>query len=105
MIVSKETKMYVQLASFFDLDRFEQMSKNEKLALFNNPEKTVFIEVKSIKEAVNLCNDYINRFNLGNSSWSGGMVVDEEFNFIANISFNGRVWDNEDWRLAKEILC
>jgi hypothetical protein len=26
--------------------------------------------------------------------------------FVANISYNGRVWDNENWQDAKEIeLC
>ena len=105
MIVNKEIKIFVQLASFFDMDRFNQMSKNEKLSLLTNPNKTIFIEINSVKQAISICKEYIDKFNLGNSSWSGGMIVDEKFNFIANVSFNGRVWDNQDWRIAKEILC
>jgi hypothetical protein len=46
---------------------------------------------------------FITEFNLGASNWTGGNVYDGHFNFKACISYNGRVWDNEDWRIAKEI--
>ncbi len=97
--------MFVQLASNYDYIRFDQMSINEKLNLIQNPKQSVFVEVDSFKNAVLLCNQYIDRFNLGGSTWTGGLIVDEYYNFIANVSYNGRVWDNDDWRKAKEILC
>lgn len=104
-MIKKATRMFVQLASNYDLERFEQMSRSEQLSLLQNPKQSVFVEVDSLKKAVLLCKQYIDKFNLGGSSWSGGLIVDENYNFIANVSYNGRVWDNIDWRKAKEILC
>ena len=105
MIVIKDTKMFVQLASCFEIARYDQMLKNKKLTMFNKPKRTVFVEINSIKEACLLCYNFTKRFNLENSFWSGGMDMNEDFNFIANIFYNGRVWDNLDWKIAKEILC
>lgn len=105
MTVKKHIKMYVQLASNYDFERFNQMSKSEKFSLLQNPKQSVFIEVDSFKNASKLCSQYIDKFNLSSSSWTGGLIVDEDYNFIATVSYNGRVWDNEDWRKAKEILC
>jgi hypothetical protein len=105
MIAKKTTKMFVQLASDYDYRRFEQMSRSEQIKLLQDPKQSVFVEVDSFKNAVVLCNQYIERFNLGGSSWAGGLIVDDNYDFIASVSYNGRVWDNEDWRKAKEILC
>ena len=104
-IIKKDRRMFVQLASNYDFERFVQMSNSEQWDLLHNPKQSVFVEVDSLKNAVTLCSQYIDRFNLGGSSWTGGLIVDENYNFIANVSYNGRVWDNADWRKAKEILC
>lgn len=104
MIELANQKMYVQLATSFDMGRFEQMSKNEQFEEMNKPNGNIFFEIASIKEAVKLCKDFINKFNLGSSNWCGGKIVNERFDFIATVSYNGRAWDNEDWRKANEIL-
>lgn len=105
MIVKKNTKMFVQLACNYDFERFEQLSRSEQLSVLQNPKESIFVEVDSFKKATILCSQYICKFNLGSSLWTGGLIVDENYNFIASVSYNGRVWDNEDWRKAKEILC
>jgi hypothetical protein len=105
MIVKKDTKMFVQLPSNYDFERFEQIYRSEQLSLLQNPNQSVFVEVNSFKDASKLCSQYIDKFNLGGTSWTGGLMFNENYDFIANVSFNGRVWDNEDWRKAKEILC
>ena len=98
--------MFVQLATNFDASRFNDLSKNEQLAELTKPNGNVFFEVKTIREASELCREFINKFNLGSSNWAGGKIVNENFDFIAIVSYNGRVWDNENWFQAKEIaIC
>jgi len=105
MIAKKSIKMFVQLANEYDISRFQQMTKSEQFEQLQNSKEVIFFEVESFSEASILCKQYINKFNFCSSNWSGGLIVDEDFNFIANVSFNGRIWDNEDWFKAKEILC
>ncbi len=97
-------RIFVQLATTLDIARYEQMSRNEKLEELNKPTGSIFFEIKSIDEAIALCKQFIDRFNLGSSNWAGGNIVSENFDFIATVSYNGRVWDNEDWFKAKEIV-
>jgi hypothetical protein len=105
MIQKRESKLFVQLSSTIDGSRFEEMSRNAKIEEILKPEGTVFVEVNSLQQAVKLCREFISRFNLGSSNWLGGLIVDDNFNFIARVSFNGRVWNNteENWKIAKEI--
>lgn len=105
MVTNYESKMFVQLAASVDCIKFEQMSSNVKFQMLHTPEKTVFVEVKDIKEAVSLCSQYIKAFDLGGTSWDGGLIVNKDFEFIAMISYNGRIWDNLNWRTANEIVC
>lgn len=105
MITNYESKIYVQLAAAVDCVKYEQMSSNVKLQMLHNPKNTVFVEIANIKEAVSLCKQYIREFDLGSSSWDGGLIVDQDFQFIAKISYNGRIWDNQNWSIANEILC
>lgn len=105
MIQKRENKIFVQLSSSIDEARFEEMSRNAKIEELLKPNGTAFIEVNSIKQAVVLCSEFISRFNLGSSNWMGGLIVDDNFNFIARVSYNGKVWNNtiENWKIAKEI--
>ncbi|MBC7651500.1 MAG: hypothetical protein H7101_07115 [Deinococcales bacterium] len=106
MLQKVTQKMFVQLSTYFDEERFSQMSRSEKIQELNRPKGNIFFQVSSLNDAVKLCNQFINRFNLGGSNWSGGMVINENFDFIATISYNGRVWDNKDWKIAKEVkIC
>lgn len=105
MIQKSENKMFVQLATAFDAYRFNQLSINAQIQELLKPDGNIFFEITSLNDASLLCRKFIDRFDLGSSNWVGGQVVDEQFNFIAKISYNGRIWDNEDWRKAKEILC
>lgn len=97
--------MFIQLSSTIDESRLEEMSRNTKIEEYLKPDGTAFIEVYSLMEASSMCKKFIERFNLGNSNWRGGLVVDENFNFIARVSFNGKVWNDtdENWRISKEI--
>ena len=106
MIQLINQKMFVQLATSFDVGRFNQMSKNAQFEELNKPDGNIFFEINSIKEASELCSKFIDKYNLGSSNWAGGKIVNENFDFIATVSYNGRVWDNEDWFKAKEIaIC
>jgi hypothetical protein len=108
MIQKRENKMFVQLSSSIDAMHYMQMSRNEKIEELQKPNGTFFFEIESLKHGVKLCLDFISEFSLGSSNWMGGLVVDDNFNFVAHISYNGRIWDNteENWEIAKEIsLC
>ena len=105
MIQKRKSKLFVQLSSTINKSRFEDMSLNAKIEELFKPEGTLFVEVDSLKQAVIYCREFILKCNLSSSNWMGGLVVDENFNFIARVSYNGRVWDNteENWKVAKEI--
>lgn len=105
MIQKRESKLFVQLSSTIDNSRFEEMSQNAKIEEFSKPEGTALVEVNSLKQAVEFCREFISRFNLSSSNWQGGLIVDDNFNFIARVSYNGRVWNNteDNWQIAKEI--
>lgn len=103
-IQSQATKLYVGLGSTIDMSRWDSLSSSNKLEVLKNPEGLVYFEIESLTKASELTQKFISQYNLGASSWIGGNVVDENFNFIANISYNGRIWDNADWKKAKEII-
>jgi hypothetical protein len=48
--------------------------------------------------ASNLCRKYIETYNLGDGNWGGnaGLVLDDNQKQIARVSYNGRVWDNNN---------
>lgn len=99
-------KLYVGIGSTMDHSRWESFSINEKIDESLKPDGLLYFEIESINEAVELTREFIKEFRLGASNWLGGLVFDSAMNFKARISYNGRVWDNEDWRIAKEIvLC
>src|SRR5690554_2833777 len=103
-IISKNEKIYVGLGSTIDFSRWESFSTNQKIDELYKPNCLIYYEVNSLTEAVNLTQKFIKEFRLGSSNWLGGRVLDGSMNFKAHISYNGRVWDNEDWKTAKEIL-
>jgi len=106
MLEIRENKMYVQLSSTLDVERFLQKSSNEKFEELLKPNGTLFIRVSSYKQAIELCREFISYFNLGSSNWLGGLIVDDNYNFLARVSYNGRLWDNTDdnWKIANEIV-
>lgn len=107
MIVEKNIlPLYVALGSEIDRNRLLQLSINSKREELHKSNELIYFQVDNLKLAKKLCQEFIIKFNLGASNWLGGRVVDENFNFIAKISYNGRVWDNDDWKMAKEIdIC
>ncbi len=102
-ISTNANKLYVGLGSTIHHGKWASFSRNEVLAEVAKPDGLVYFEVTSLKDATVLTKKFIDEFNLSSSNWAGGIVCDENFNFVAHISYNGRVWDNEDWKIAKEI--
>jgi hypothetical protein len=98
-----ETKLFVALGSEVDAIRFEQFSKNAKSAEFLKPNGFFYYEVKTLKEASLVCRKFIASHSLGSGNWLGGKVINEKSDFLAHISYNGRIWDNENYELANEI--
>jgi len=102
----KNDKLYVGLGSTIDLSKWETFSGNERIDELSKPNGLIYFEVSSLKEASELTRKFISEYRLGSSNWLGGIVLDSSLTFKANISYNGRIWDNQDWRLAKEIeIC
>ena len=97
-----QKKLYVSLGSSINPIRFSQYSTNQKFEELQKPNGLVYFEINSLLEARNLTQSFINEFNLGGSNWIGGRVIDEENNFIAQISYNGRVWESDKFPF-KEI--
>ena len=101
-----KAKFYVGLGSTIDFSKWESFSRNVRMDELKRPKGLVYFEVDSLKEASNLTQKFIKEYRLASSNWIGGIVLDSSMKFVANISDNGRVWDNENWQDAKEIeLC
>ena len=95
-------KLFVSLGSEIDLNRFAQYSNNQKFQEIQKPKGLVYFEVNNLLEARNLTQKFISEFDLSGSNWVGGRVIDEKNNFIAQISYNGRIWESENYP-CKEI--
>lgn len=96
-------KLYVALGSVRNYHKMPQLSQSAKLEEMLKPEDFGYVEVKNLLEAKELVYKYIQMYDLGASNWTGGRIIDEHMNFVAAISYNGRVWDDEDYKKAKEI--
>lgn len=89
--------MKVTLSSGYNPDR--------KMDHANRSRKETIVSVSDLKEAREKCVKYRDENMLGGGNWTGGKVTDDEGNFLAQISYNGRVWDREYWTSeAKEII-
>lgn len=51
------------------------------------------VEVSTFAEASQECLAYIDRNGLGSGNWTGGQVYSDPDTQIAQVSYNGRVWD------------
>jgi len=98
-----EQELYVSLGSKLDVERFFQYSSNEKIEEMAKPRDFLYYQAMNLKEASELCKVFIKYFNLGSSSWIGGRVVDKVGSFVAFISYNGRIWESEQYP-CKEII-
>jgi hypothetical protein len=57
----------------------------------------LLVGVPSLKDAVTACRKYIREHQLGGGNWSGGEIIDlDTRKIIGRVSYNGRVWDNND---------
>lgn len=99
----EKRKLWVFLGSSENPSSIAQASRNVKLEEANKNIEAVFYEVADLKEASEVCQKYIRYFNLGSGNFSGGRVIDDNDNFVARISYNGRVWDSNEFGKAKEI--
>ena len=50
------------------------------------------VEVESLREASMECRKFIDENELGGGNWYGGQVFDDDDKWIADVSYNGRVW-------------
>ena len=82
--------MKVKLATCGNLD----YGQNPNQPVWGCPKPSFFV-VGSLDEARRVCLRYIAKWNLGGSQWDGGQIF-EGGKQIANVSYNGRVWDTED---------
>ncbi len=53
----------------------------------------MLIEVRDLIDASAACIQYIAKHDLGGGNWTGGRVYNNVGTHIANVSYNGKVWD------------
>ena len=94
--------LFVSLGSELDIERFFQSSRNVQFEELSKPRDFIYYQVGGLKEARELCLNFIKHYELGGSSWTGGRVIDGNNNFVAHISYNGRIWEGEEYP-CKEI--
>lgn len=56
---------------------------------------SIVVEVNTLEQASITCRQYISQYQLGGGNWDGGQVLENNVE-IAHISYNGRVWLNEE---------
>jgi hypothetical protein len=100
---TNDTNLFVGLGTCCDFSDFEVLSIKEQLEMELNP-NLIYIQVKSLAAAKELVLNFIKTYNLGASNFTGGEVLGNDMEYVARISYNGRVWDNADWKKAKEII-
>ena len=54
-----------------------------------------WVPVNSMSEASALCMAFMEQWELGGGNWSGGQIRNADGVEIAQVSFNGRVWDRD----------
>ena len=52
-----------------------------------------WVAANSLAEASALCMAFMDQWELGGGNWSGGQIRNADGVEIAQVSFNGRVWD------------
>lgn len=52
--------------------------------------------VDSFKDASRAVRHFIETNNLGSGNWTGGRIFDDQDRVVGRVSFNGRVWDNDN---------
>lgn len=55
--------------------------------------KLHYVEVETFKEASEACRTYIEILNLGSSCFTGGAVLNANKEHIADVAYNGKVFD------------
>lgn len=96
------SKFHVSLRSQIDISRLFQYSSIAQFEELQKPNDFEYYQTISLYEVQLSWLKFIETNNLGGSNWVGGIVVGIDKNFVAKISYNVRIWDNENWRLAKE---
>ncbi len=88
----QKQKLWVNLGSTENPYQILQGSRNVKIDEKGKNIESVYFEVSNLNEASKVCQKYISHFNLGSGNWVGGNIVDDDNNFVARISYNGRIW-------------
>jgi hypothetical protein len=65
--------------------------------------KAQLVSVNSLKMASEVCSKFIEDNELGGGNWTGGEVKDSGGKVIAQVSYNGRVWEPLPYPICKEI--
>jgi hypothetical protein len=100
---TNDTNFFVGLGTCCDFSSFEILSPKEQLEMELNP-NLIYVRIESLNNAKELVLNFIKTYNLGGSNFIGGEVLDRNMHFVARISYNGRIWDNTDWKKSKEII-
>jgi hypothetical protein len=103
--VNNKEELFVGLSSAIAIYKFDSYSSSAQSEELCKDIPLTYKAVSSLKEASEEALRFIKEHNLGSSNWMGGTVYDKRKNFVAWIGYNGRVWDNEDYQIAKEIIC
>lgn len=63
--------------------------------------KNMTAKVKTLREAADVCRDYILSFDLGGGNWTGGQIVRiSDGLVVGRVSYSGRVWGTDGKEIA-----
>ena len=51
--------------------------------------------VNDLNGAKRVCENFIDKNNLGGGNWTGGRIYDDSGDIVGYISYNGRAWEND----------
>lgn len=85
------TQLMVQLASAPNPD-YMYDAKGVIEQLLKTTPSPLYVPCECLEQASAICTAFIQINDLGAGNWTGGRVVNENFEYVALVSYNGRVW-------------
>ena len=63
---------------------------------FSKPTIDYNVKCETLSECSIRCRMFIKKHNLGCGNWAGGQIWDADGNKVGHVSYNGRIWDEND---------
>lgn len=71
--------------------------------LLKSTDMPLYVPCDCLEHAIAIVRHFIEINYLGGGNFTGGRIVDTDFNFIAQVSYNGRVWATDNKEIPTDL--